>query len=114
MDLPPPESCHAFQEEWNVLSESVHANACKKDPASVSSSIAEKLARIHGSIARILNAIAKGNPQSHKIPGYSFAEEDAAEAAIGLMNLCETESWDVAGAIVAKHRFDLNKGSSPK
>ena len=59
-------------------------------------------------IAEAVEAIRHGNPPDDKIPNFSGAEAECADAIIRLMDLAEREGWDLAGAIVEK--AEMNKG----
>ena len=59
-------------------------------------------------IAEAVEAIRHGNPPDDKIPNFSGAEAECADAIIRLMDLAEASGWNIAEAIVEK--MEMNKG----
>lgn len=119
----------SFIREFNAMQEAVHATAKEKgwwdkrerlEMATVDSGngALEAFARIANQlsclmlvtteIAEAAEGIRNGNPPDDKIPNFSSAEAECADAIIRLMDLAEREGWDLAGAIVEKAQ--MNKG----
>lgn len=59
-------------------------------------------------LAEAAEGLRHGNPPDDKIPTFSAAEAELADAIIRIMDMAEAYGWDVAGAIIAK--AEMNKG----
>lgn len=59
-------------------------------------------------ISEAIEAIRNHNPPDDKIPKFSGAEAECADAVIRIMDVCQAYGWDLPGAIVAK--MEMNKG----
>lgn len=59
-------------------------------------------------ISEAVEAIRQGNPPDDKIPNFSGAEAECADAIIRLMDLAERCNWRLAEAIIEKAK--MNKG----
>jgi NTP pyrophosphatase (non-canonical NTP hydrolase) len=70
---------------------------------------AECIALIHSELSEALEAMRDDNPESHKIRGYSQAEEELADAVIRIADLCGANWWDLGGAVVAKLRYNSER-----
>ena len=58
-------------------------------------------------LSEAVEAIRHGNPPDDKIPNFSGAEAECADAIIRLMDLAERSNWNLAEAIVEK--TEMNK-----
>lgn len=65
-----------------------------------------KMAKIHGEISEALEALRLGNPQSHKIPGYSQVEEELADAVILILDWGQQHGYDIGAAILSKTLYN--------
>ena len=59
-------------------------------------------------LAEAVEAIRHGNPPDDKIPTFSGAEAECADAVIRLMDMAEFYGWRLSEAIIAK--AEMNKG----
>ena len=71
------------------------------EPSSV-----ECLALVHTEVSEMVEALRAHNPPNPHVAGFSEAETEAADIVIRLLDLCRREWWDLAGAIMAKMRFN--------
>ena len=69
----------------------------------------ELLALIHSEVSEILEALRNGNPPDAKLPEFSSAEVEAADAVIRILDMAQARGWKVAEAIVAKHAFNRSR-----
>lgn len=63
---------------------------------------------VNTEIAEAAEGLRHGNPPDDKIPEFSAAEAELADAVIRIMDMAEAFNWNVAGAIIAK--AEMNKG----
>lgn len=103
------------QQEYDVqnaiegLQRDIHNLAVSKDWWHEDRNDGEQMALMHSEISECLEALRKGNPQSIKIPGFTQAEEELADVVIRIMDHCESRGWNLAKAIVEKHKFNHNR-----
>lgn len=69
----------------------------------------EMLCLIHSEISEALEALRKGNPPDDKLPEFSGAEVELADAVIRIMDLAHARGWRVAQAIEAKMKFNSTR-----
>lgn len=70
---------------------------------------ASALALIHSEVSEALEACRHGNPPDDKIPEFSGAEAELADAIIRIMDLAEARGWRIAEAIVKKAAFNSGR-----
>lgn len=69
----------------------------------------EKIALTHGELSETLEAMRDGNPPSVKIPAFSHAEEEIADAIIRLMNISRNKNWNTPEAMMAKTVYNSKR-----
>lgn len=101
-----------FETEFHLLQKDIYRNARAKGFWDESVNIGEKLALIHAEISEALEAYRRNNPPDDKLPQFSSATVELADAVIRIMDLAGGIGLDLAGAIVAK--VEYNKGRAYK
>lgn len=69
----------------------------------------EKIALMHSELSEALEYERKGNGKSDHIPQFSGVEEEFADVIIRIMDYAAHKGLDVAGAVAAKHEFNLTR-----
>jgi len=69
----------------------------------------EKISLVHSELSEALEAVRDGDPESQKIPGFTHAEEEIADAIIRLMNMARNRKWDIPEAIMAKTIYNSKR-----
>lgn len=67
---------------------------------------AEKIALIHSELSEALEGIREGTDRSDKIPEFTPAEEELADAIIRICDMAEGFNLDLARAIMAKMEYN--------
>lgn len=119
-----------FKAMWAALQKEIHENAVEKgfwqDKLKVGGTETtwvkgswtqlmfvafrnSRLALVMTEIAEVIEACRVGNPVSEKIPPFSNAEEEMADAIIRLMDIAEGYGWNVIGAIFAKMEYNKTR-----
>lgn len=99
-----------FRRGWNNVAQDVHENAVNKGfwPEEGRND-GEMLALIHSEISEALEAIRAGNPPDDKLPQFTGAEVELADAVIRIMDMALARQWRVAEAIEAKMAFNKTR-----
>lgn len=119
-----------FIASFNKVQESAHDNACIKGfwdnrrlleavaaahsdlglhSFAVNSTALAALALVTSEISEAAEAIRHGNKPDDKIPQFSGAEAELADAIIRIMDLAGGMGWNVAEAIAAKVSFNSTR-----
>lgn len=98
----------SFQAAFNRMAYIVHDNACAHGWWDSDRNNGELLALIHSEISEGLEALRKPGPSDH-IPLFSGIEEELADAVIRIMDMAQARGYNLAEAIIAKHRFNQTR-----
>ena len=60
-------------------------------------------------IAEAVEALRNGDPESVKIPGFTHAEEEMADAVIRIFDFAGRHGFNLGKAILAKHQYNLTR-----
>jgi len=71
--------------------------------------LGESVALIHAELSEALEAIRDGDPPDDKIPEFSGAEAEMADAIIRIMGLSHDQGWNVGEAVIAKMKYNLER-----
>jgi NTP pyrophosphatase (non-canonical NTP hydrolase) len=93
----------------NSVAHRVNENATIKGFYEENRSDAEAIALMHSELSEALEALRQGNPESQKIPGFTHAEEEFADCIIRILDTCYHNGWDIGGAILAKHAYNMTR-----
>jgi len=69
----------------------------------------EAIALMHSELSEALEYARKGNGLSDHIPQFLGVEEEFADVIIRIMDFAEANNLDVAGAIIAKAKFNQGR-----
>ncbi|MCK5019349.1 MAG: hypothetical protein KAS32_19975 [Candidatus Peribacteraceae bacterium] len=69
----------------------------------------EAIALAHAELSEALEALRDGNPPSKKAQGFTQVEEELADCIVRILDLAYGREWDVAGALVAKMKFNVGR-----
>lgn len=106
-----PGRLSAFARGWTSVAADVHHTARSKGfwEDGVERNDGEMLCLVHSEISEVLEALRAGNPLDSKVPEFSGAEVELADAVIRIMDLAYARGWNVAGAIEAKMKYNANR-----
>ncbi len=69
----------------------------------------ELIALIHSELSECLEYLRHDNPKSDKIPKFTGAEEELADALIRILDFAEARKWNLKDAIIAKLKFNKTR-----
>lgn len=100
-----------FQREFRFCQMLVHEIAIEKGFWEGRRNDAEMIALMHSELSEALEVLRKtGGPiESDAIPGFSELEEELADVIIRIMDFAQGRGLNVAGAIVAKSRYNARR-----
>jgi len=69
----------------------------------------EKIALMHSELSECLEAVRHGDPKSEKVPEFSNAEEELADAVIRIMDYAQAKNLRVGEAVIAKAKYNESR-----
>lgn len=70
----------------------------------------EACSLLHSEVSELLEALREETmPESKKIPGFSLAEEEAADLLIRLCEYSCGRGWRLPAAVLAKYKYNLSR-----
>lgn len=74
-----------------------------------SPSAGEKIALMHSELSEALEALRHNNPPDDKVPEFTAAEVELADAVIRILDFAGKHNYRLAEAILAKHKFNSTR-----
>jgi len=104
-----PDSFTYMKSSWKVCAQFVHETAVSKGWWDKPRNDGELLMLVVTELAEACEALRHGNPPDDKIPEFSGAEAELADAVIRIMDMGQARGWDIAGAIAAKVEYNQTR-----
>lgn len=98
-----------FIQEFNKIATGVHETAKSKGWWDNPRSDGELMMLQVCELAEACEGLRAGNPPDDKIPNFSCAEAELADAIIRIMDHAQARGWKVAEALVAKIEFNKTR-----
>lgn len=99
-----------FKNGFNFLQQLVHNNAVDKGfYDNPDQNDGEKIALMHSELSEALEALRNDNPPDDKIPKFTGTEAELADTIIRIMDYAGWRDLDIAGAIVAKIKYNSTR-----
>jgi hypothetical protein len=101
-----------FVRGWINVAADSHHNAKTKGfwPEGVERNDSEMIMLVVTELAEAVEALRHGNPPDDKVPEFTGAEAEFADAIIRMMDQAHARGWRVAQAIEAKMKFNTTRG----
>jgi len=93
----------------NSISQDVHGLAMQKGWWDNPRNDGELLMLIVTELAESCEALRHGNPPDDKIPEFSGAEAELADACIRIFDMAAARGYRLGEAIIAKHKFNATR-----
>ena len=100
-----------FKSSFDHMAEECHNTALEKGWWESGRGDGEVIALIHSELSEALEGLRHGNPPDDKVPEFTAAEAELADAIIRIMDFSVHRGFRVAEAVVAKAEF--NKSRQP-
>jgi NTP pyrophosphatase (non-canonical NTP hydrolase) len=71
----------------------------------------EYIGHMHSELSEAFEALRLGNPPDDKIPQFSGVEAEFADVIIQMMEFCHAHKLNLAGAILAKTKYNSTRPS---
>lgn len=101
-----------FIELWHRIAGRIHSTNKQKGfwPANVEDrNKSEAIMLVVTELAEGVEGIRHGNPPDDKVPDFTSAEAEMADAIIRLMDMGEGFRWRIAEALVAKQEYNTTR-----
>lgn len=100
-------------EKWKepllALQKDIHRIAVEKGWYDPPPSIEAAVLNFHGEASELSEALRNHNPESKKIPGFTCAEEEAADIIIRVLDTSAFKGWRVIDAMSAKIEYNKTR-----